>query len=107
MRLLATSRVPLHAAGEHTLLISPLEVPADDAAAGYSEAAALFADRARAAVPDFELTPRNTPAVAELCRRLDGIPLALELHLEHIFGKLGLSSRTQLSTLMLAGREPG
>ncbi len=79
VRILATSRVPLHAAGEHALLISPLEVPADDAAAGYSDAATLFADRARAAVPDFALTPRNTPAVAELCRRLDGIPLALEL----------------------------
>ena len=61
-------------------MISPLEVPAaDDATAAHADAVTLFVDRARAAVPGFALTPENTPAVAELCRRLDGIPLALEL----------------------------
>ncbi len=80
LRILATSRSPLGLAAEHSLLISPLEVPAaDDAAAAHADAVTLFVDRARAAVPDFALTPDNTPAVAELCRRLDGIPLALEL----------------------------
>jgi predicted ATPase/DNA-binding CsgD family transcriptional regulator len=80
LRILATSRSPLGLAAEHSVLINPLELPAaDDAAAAHADAVTLFADRARAAVPDFALTPDNTPAVAELCRRLDGIPLALEL----------------------------
>ncbi len=79
LRILATSRAPLDAPGEHSLLIAPLELPTDDASAARSDAVTLFADRARAAVPSFELTEENTPAVAELCRRLDGIPLALEL----------------------------
>jgi non-specific serine/threonine protein kinase len=79
LRILATSRSPLGSPDEHTLLITPLELPAEDATAAYSDAVTLFVDRAQAAVPDFVLTPENTPAVAELCRRLDGIPLALEL----------------------------
>lgn len=80
LRILATSRAPLGLPGEHSLLVTPLELPAaDDASAAHADAVALFVDRARAAVPDFTLTLENTPAVAELCRRLDGIPLALEL----------------------------
>jgi predicted ATPase/DNA-binding CsgD family transcriptional regulator len=79
LRILATSREPLDVAGEHSLLVGPLELPADDASAARADAVSLFVDRAQAAVPDFALTPQNTPAVAELCRRLDGMPLALEL----------------------------
>jgi predicted ATPase/DNA-binding CsgD family transcriptional regulator len=80
LRILATSRSPLGLPAEHTLLITPLDLPAaDDATAAHADAVTLFVDRARAAVPDFALTPESTPAVAELCRRLDGIPLALEL----------------------------
>ncbi len=79
LRILATSRAPLGAPGERSLLISPLELPADDARAADADAVSLFVDRAQAAAPDFALTAQNTPAVAELCRRLDGIPLALEL----------------------------
>jgi predicted ATPase/DNA-binding CsgD family transcriptional regulator len=79
LRILATSRSPLDVPGEHSVLIAPLELPSDDASAAYCDAVTLFVDRARAVVPDFALTPENTPAVAELCRRLDGIPLALEL----------------------------
>jgi non-specific serine/threonine protein kinase len=80
LRILATSRAALGLPTEHPLVISPLEVPAaDDATAAHADAVTLFVDRARAAVPGFALTPQNTPAVAELCRRLDGIPLALEL----------------------------
>jgi len=79
LRILATSRAPLGLPEEHSLLITPLELPTDDATAAYSDAVTLFVDRARAAVPDFMLTPENTPAVAELCCRLEGIPLALEL----------------------------
>ena len=80
LRILATSRSPLGLPDEHTVLITPLDLPAaDDAAAAHADAVTLFVDRAQAAVPDFTLTRENTPAVAELCRRLDGIPLALEL----------------------------
>ena len=85
LRILVTSRSPLGLPAEHLMLINPLEVPAaDDPAAArtgaaQADAVTLFVDRARAAVPDFALTPENSPAVAELCRRLDGIPLALEL----------------------------
>jgi predicted ATPase/DNA-binding CsgD family transcriptional regulator len=80
LRILATSRSPLGLPDEHTAAITPLELPtADGAAAAHADAVALFVDRAQASVPGFALTPANTPAVAELCRRLDGIPLALEL----------------------------
>jgi non-specific serine/threonine protein kinase len=80
LRILATSRAPLGLAAEHSLLISPLELPAaDDATAAHADAVTLFVDRASAVTPDFALTPGNTAAVAELCRRLEGIPLALEL----------------------------
>ena len=84
-RVLATSRAPLDLAGEHVVLIGPLELPADstggggDPAAARADAVELFLDRARAAVPGFALTPENSAAVAGLCRRLDGIPLAIEL----------------------------
>jgi predicted ATPase len=79
LRILATSRAPLGAPGEHALRITPLELPADDRGAAAADAVTLFVDRAQAAVPGFVLTGQNTSAVAELCRRLDGIPLALEL----------------------------
>jgi non-specific serine/threonine protein kinase len=79
LRILATSRAALDAPGERSLLVGPLELPADDASATRADAVSLFVDRAHAAVPDFALTQQNTPAVAELCRRLDGMPLALEL----------------------------
>ena len=80
LRILATSRSPLDVPEEHTVLVTPLDLPAtDDAAAAHADAVTLFVDRARAAAPDFWLTQENTRAVAELCRRLDGIPLALEL----------------------------
>ncbi len=88
LRILTTSREPLGVPDEHTLLIAPLELPADAAAPGRpgdrvpaerADAVVLFVDRARAAVPEFALTAANTAAVTRLCRRLDGIPLALEL----------------------------
>ena len=79
LRILATSRATLDAPGEHSLLIGPLELPAGDASATRADAVSLFIDRAQAAVPDFALTQQNSAAVSELCRRLDGMPLALEL----------------------------
>jgi predicted ATPase/DNA-binding CsgD family transcriptional regulator len=85
LRILTTSREPLGVPAEHTLLISPLELPAADWSrprghgADQADAVALFVDRAQAAVPEFALSPANAGTVTELCRRLDGIPLALEL----------------------------
>jgi non-specific serine/threonine protein kinase len=91
VRLLATSREPLGVTGEGVWVVPPLSLPppqpwrGPDAAVesliAYrtSEAIQLFVARARAAAPSFELTPDNAPWVAEVCRRLDGIPLALEL----------------------------
>ncbi|MEU6145929.1 LuxR C-terminal-related transcriptional regulator [Streptomyces sp. NPDC047081] len=82
VRVLATSRHRLGLTEEHLLEVRPLPVPDPDgdlsAADGYP-ALALFADRAAAVVPGFEVTAANRAAVARLCRRLDGLPLAIEL----------------------------
>ncbi|MET8157828.1 BTAD domain-containing putative transcriptional regulator [Sphaerisporangium sp. NPDC005289] len=84
LRVLATSREPLGLAGEVVWPVPPLEVPgpagrADPATLEHFSAVRLFVDRAGAAARGFTLTPENAEAVALLCRRLDGIPLALEL----------------------------
>ena len=80
--VLATSRTALRVRGEHEYQVPVLDVGAAGVAAvEHSPAAAiqLFVDRARAARPGFELTAGNVAAVAEICRRLDGLPLAIEL----------------------------
>ena len=80
--VLATSRTALRVRGEHEYQVPVLDVgDADNGLVEDSLAPAiqLFVDRARAARPDFELTPANSAAVAEICRRLDGLPLAIEL----------------------------
>jgi non-specific serine/threonine protein kinase len=86
IRLLATSREPLSCAGETTWRVPSLGTPPHPGAAALTaeqltgcEAVELFVDRARAVQPGFTVTDRNAPAVAEVCRRLDGIPLAIEL----------------------------
>lgn len=79
LRILATSREPLDVMGEQSLLIAPLEVPSADGPLTDSDAVLLFLDRAEAMVPGFTLNAANEQAVAQICRRLDGIPLALEL----------------------------
>lgn len=73
-RLLATSRQTLDIPGEVVYPILPFPVPDSG-----GDALALFADRARAAMPGFAVTPDNRAKVVELCRGLDGIPLAIEL----------------------------
>ncbi|MCA1701160.1 MAG: AfsR/SARP family transcriptional regulator, partial [Actinobacteria bacterium] len=84
LRILATSREPLGLSAEHVWQVSPLAVPAPDAdwesqeLASYP-AVALFIARAAQGEPGFGLSAYVAPAVAEICRRLDGIPLALEL----------------------------
>jgi predicted ATPase len=80
--VLATSRAPMRIRGEQLVPIGPLELPADrgDQPVEQSPAVRLFVERARAVRPAFALdSPEDRDAVAELCRRLDGIPLALEL----------------------------
>lgn len=80
LQVLATSRTSLHCRGEHLFPVAGLAVPRPSAGPPESAAAVeLFADRAAAADPAFELTAANVSAVAELCRRLDGMPLAIEL----------------------------
>lgn len=81
-RLLATSRVPLRVDGEHLWPVPALGIPnegADLAALADSEAVRLFVDRASAADPGFNLDAKGARAVAELCRRLDGLALAIEM----------------------------
>jgi predicted ATPase/DNA-binding CsgD family transcriptional regulator len=85
LHILATSRQAIAIAGEHTLLVPSLSIPETrqgalpaSAAAG-SDAVQLFVARAEAVQPDFALTDDNAEIVAHLCRRLEGIPLAIEL----------------------------
>jgi len=84
VHVLATSREPLGLSGEREFPVPPLGLP-DPAhlpsLAGLSqfEAVALFVERATAVKPDFQVTNENAPAVAEICARLDGLPLAIEL----------------------------
>jgi predicted ATPase len=84
MAILATSRTVLGLRGEREYPVPPLALPADPATVPVTEleswpAVALFVDRARAVRPDFALTEDNAAAVAEICRRLEGLPLAIEL----------------------------
>jgi predicted ATPase len=82
--MLVTSRTPLHVRSEHELAVTPLPTPgagqtADLARLSEFAAVALFVQRARGVRPDFTVTSENAPAVAEICHRLDGMPLAIEL----------------------------
>jgi predicted ATPase/DNA-binding CsgD family transcriptional regulator len=82
LKVLATSRTPLRVTGEREYLVPPLALPAGPptvAAASQSDAVALFLQRATAVRPSFLLTPENVATVVEICRRLDGLPLAIEL----------------------------
>jgi predicted ATPase/class 3 adenylate cyclase/DNA-binding CsgD family transcriptional regulator len=84
LHVLATSREPLGVDGEVAHRVPSLAVPPGDAPSGIDglasyAAAELFVDRARRARTDFDPTPTDAEAIAEICRRLDGVPLALEL----------------------------
>ena len=84
LKVLATSRTLLRIYGEHEYAVRPLELPdpmhlPPIETLGQYEAIRLFTERARAAKSDFSLTKENAPAVAEICVRLDGLPLAIEL----------------------------
>ena len=78
--MLATSREPLDVSGENTCPVRPLPVPRHrDGGMSPGSAVDLFIQRASAAVPGFTVTPDDLPELVRLCRRLDGIPLAIEL----------------------------
>ena len=81
VRILATSRERLDVPGEFVFPVPPLGLPEDGSlrAVAASEAGELFVARARAATPGFALTAGNSAAIAEVCARLDGMPLAIEL----------------------------
>jgi len=116
LRVLATSREVLGVPGEVSYEVQPLPVPSPRASsraatAGGYDAVRLFVDRARAASPGFALTDTNASAVAALCQRLDGLPLAIELaasrvrsfppaelveHLDQRFELLSAGARTVL-----------
>jgi predicted ATPase/class 3 adenylate cyclase/DNA-binding CsgD family transcriptional regulator len=84
VKLLITSRIGLHVSGEHEFAVPPLSLPATIQATPIEqllqyEAIRLFVDRAQAVKHDFVLTPENAAAVLGICRRLDGLALAIEL----------------------------
>ncbi len=84
LKVLATSRTPLRVRIEHEYPLSPFDVPAqtqwhDMMALEHNASIQLFVARAREMRPDFALTPGNAPVIAEICARLDGLPLAIEL----------------------------
>ena len=100
LRIVATSRVPLHVSFEQEYPVSPLDVPTADEAIDVEslarvEAVALFVDRAKRARPSFRLTESDAHAIAAICRRLDGLPLAIELAAARvkIFSPAALLSR--------------
>jgi len=107
--ILATSREPLGVAGEHEHRLGPLSCPQPSATLTAAEAAAfpavqLFVERVTATVEDFTLTDSNAPLVVEICRRLDGLPLAIEFAAPRVeaLGIEGLATRLDYS-LPLSG----
>jgi predicted ATPase/DNA-binding winged helix-turn-helix (wHTH) protein len=105
--ILATSRTALHVEGERRFAVPPLGLPTSGTAEAMAESDAvrLFEERARAGDRSYAITSGNAPAVAEVCRRLDGLPLAIEMaaarlpvlppadliqHLEHGLALLGM-----------------
>jgi predicted ATPase len=84
LKILATSRIPLGLYGEREYLVPPLSLPDPERPPSLEhltqyEAVRLFIERAQDARPDFSVSNENAPAVAEICARLDGLPLAIEL----------------------------
>ena len=97
LRFLATSREPLHIGGEKVWRVEPLSVPARGANArevAEAESVALFVDRAQSVDAAFEVGKENHQAIADVCRRLDGLPLAIEL----AAARVGLLSPAQIAT---------
>ncbi|HEX5501268.1 MAG TPA: tetratricopeptide repeat protein [Thermomicrobiales bacterium] len=110
LKVLVTSRTPLRLSGEQEFRVPPLEPPsptgpADPEAILRSPAVQLFVARARAVLPEFSLTPANAAAVAAICLRLDGLPLAIELATVRLrlFPPATLLARLERGLATLAG----
>jgi len=107
LSVLITSQETLRASDEHVYRLGGLAVPdaLDVETASHAGAVELFAARAQAADPRFALTPGNVPAVIEICRRLDGIPLAIELAVARLplLGVEGLRARLHERFNVLTG----
>jgi predicted ATPase/class 3 adenylate cyclase len=104
--LLATSREALDVEGEQSWRVPSLSVPAGDNVQS-SEAVSLFKTRAQSVRPEFELTPQNAGAVGEICRRLDGIPLAIEFaaaRIAHLAPAEIAERLNDMFTLLAGGR---
>ncbi len=109
--ILATSREPLGATGESEYHLGPLGLPRASLTLTAAEAATfpsvqLFVERVTAIIEDFALTDANAPAVAQICRRLDGLPLAIELAAPRVevLGVEGLAARLDDSLPLLGTR---
>ena len=109
--ILATSREPLGVAGEREYRLASLGIPQASSRLTAAEAAAfpavqLFVERVSAIVEDFALTDANAPAVVEICRRLDGLPLAIEFAAPRVevLGVEGLAARLDDSLQLLGAR---
>jgi predicted ATPase len=105
VQILATSRIPLRIAAEQEYPVLPLDLPNPHDLPPFEhlsqyDAVALFIARARAIRPDFMITNANAPAVAEMCVRLDGLPLALEL----AAARIRLFPPEQLLSRLVSGR---
>ena len=111
VNILATSREPLGVAGEREYRLGPLGSPQPSSRLTAAEAAAfpavqLFVERVTAIVEDFALTDANAPLVVEICRRLDGLPLAIEFAAPRVevLGVEGLAARLDDSLPLLGAR---
>jgi predicted ATPase/DNA-binding CsgD family transcriptional regulator len=110
LKILVTSRALLHVWGEYTLRVPPLEVPdlqqlPELESLSQIASIALFVQRAEAILPGFQLTDENVRDVAEICTRLEGVPLALELTAAHcnVLSPNALLSRLEHPIEMLTG----
>ena len=103
LKIMVTSRAALHVYGEHEFPVPPLALPDSRSMPSLQvllqcPAVALFVQRAVAAKPDFELNRETGPAVAEICARLDGLPLAIELAAARVKVLSPSSMRTRLAS---------
>lgn len=112
LKILVTSRIALRVSLEHRFTVSPLQPPDTGDAANVdalaaNAAVALFTQRAKAVRPDFEVTAENGAIVAEICQRLDGLPLALELAASRLVALSPAALLAQLSDrLRMLNRGP-